>query len=306
MPLSPIPIVIGTTLAVIGSGYAFKKFIYDPHLAPLLEAFLQAHQITLPSQSHPPVAVRSSSYSPTSGTTSARDHGRRLTRRRRADVELEEWGRPSGRYTQPTIDEYSSSARPDPPLVDLDPPASSRHALLTPTRDDTVLFSYSPSGSFSPLPLSVHAAENPSLPPLSSFPPLPLAAESPNGERFPPPVSAFSPPDLTAQSPLADAPLPPSSTFSILSLPSSHSTSQWADVPRASDSSMPIRTETETTMSYEDAESYTPNSARTLSPDQQHVVQDLGLSYFLPSPNGRNVAPSVRSLESEWSEGEWE
>ncbi|KAL7419013.1 hypothetical protein Q5752_006698 [Cryptotrichosporon argae] len=42
MPLHPVPIIIGTTLAVIGSSYVFKKFIYDPHLGPWLEA-LRAH-----------------------------------------------------------------------------------------------------------------------------------------------------------------------------------------------------------------------------------------------------------------------
>ncbi|EIW71332.1 hypothetical protein TREMEDRAFT_60262 [Tremella mesenterica DSM 1558] len=44
MPLHPVPIILGGTLALIGSGYAFKKFVYDPHLAPLIEAFLASRQ----------------------------------------------------------------------------------------------------------------------------------------------------------------------------------------------------------------------------------------------------------------------
>ncbi|BEJ12947.1 hypothetical protein CspHIS471_0301210 [Cutaneotrichosporon sp. HIS471] len=37
----PIPIIIGTTIAVAATGYALKKFVYDPHLAPVIEAFIE-------------------------------------------------------------------------------------------------------------------------------------------------------------------------------------------------------------------------------------------------------------------------
>ncbi|RSH92092.1 hypothetical protein EHS25_008504 [Saitozyma podzolica] len=43
MPL-PVSIVIGTSIAVISSGYAFKKFVYDPHIAPHVEEWLATHR----------------------------------------------------------------------------------------------------------------------------------------------------------------------------------------------------------------------------------------------------------------------
>ncbi|WVF69943.1 hypothetical protein IAT40_004728 [Kwoniella sp. CBS 6097] len=46
--MAPVHIIVGTTLAtaavVIGTGYVFKKFIYDPHLSHHVEAFLATHQ----------------------------------------------------------------------------------------------------------------------------------------------------------------------------------------------------------------------------------------------------------------------
>ncbi|WVQ69171.1 uncharacterized protein L199_007387 [Kwoniella botswanensis] len=48
MPLSPVSVVVGTTIAtaivVIGTGYAFKKFVYDPHLSHHIEALISQHQ----------------------------------------------------------------------------------------------------------------------------------------------------------------------------------------------------------------------------------------------------------------------
>ncbi|OCF37400.1 hypothetical protein I316_00521 [Kwoniella heveanensis BCC8398] len=49
--MAPVHIIVGTTLAtaavVIGTGYVFKKFIYDPHLSHHVEAFLASHQHVL-------------------------------------------------------------------------------------------------------------------------------------------------------------------------------------------------------------------------------------------------------------------
>lgn len=38
MPIPTVPLVIGGVVLAIGSGAAFKKWIYDPHLGPTLEA----------------------------------------------------------------------------------------------------------------------------------------------------------------------------------------------------------------------------------------------------------------------------
>ncbi|WWD21429.1 hypothetical protein CI109_105914 [Kwoniella shandongensis] len=82
MPIHPAPIILGT-LAVIGSGYAFKKFIYDPHLAPLIEALLAQHSLSSPHRHNEadrqvPIPVPASS----SGSTTARQHHHTHLRRR--------------------------------------------------------------------------------------------------------------------------------------------------------------------------------------------------------------------------------
>ncbi|CAD6588882.1 MAG: hypothetical protein TREMPRED_005192, partial [Tremellales sp. Tagirdzhanova-0007] len=75
MPLHTVPIIIGTTLAIVGSSYVFKKFIYDPHLAPLLEALLAAHRQTIsPSPSSQRNAIPMTT--PSSGTSTARRDNR--------------------------------------------------------------------------------------------------------------------------------------------------------------------------------------------------------------------------------------
>ncbi|ODN82286.1 hypothetical protein L202_02566 [Cryptococcus amylolentus CBS 6039] len=38
--MGPGPIILGG-IAIVGTGYAFKKFVYDPHLAPLIEAAIE-------------------------------------------------------------------------------------------------------------------------------------------------------------------------------------------------------------------------------------------------------------------------
>jgi hypothetical protein len=38
MPIPTVPLVIGGVVLAIGSGAAFKKWVYDPHLGPTLEA----------------------------------------------------------------------------------------------------------------------------------------------------------------------------------------------------------------------------------------------------------------------------
>ncbi|KAK8847339.1 hypothetical protein IAR55_005196 [Kwoniella newhampshirensis] len=84
MPIHPAPIILGT-LAVIGSGYAFKKYIYDPHLAPLIEALLAQHAIASTDrhatpERQIPVPVPASSAS----TTSRQHHQTHLRRRSHA------------------------------------------------------------------------------------------------------------------------------------------------------------------------------------------------------------------------------
>ncbi|WWC86967.1 uncharacterized protein L201_001848 [Kwoniella dendrophila CBS 6074] len=89
MPLSPVSVAVGATLAtaivVIGTGYAFKKFVYDPHLSHHIEALIAQH-----NQHHPtdtsnrpiPVSVESERSSPVEATsTSFKDHYTSLRRR---------------------------------------------------------------------------------------------------------------------------------------------------------------------------------------------------------------------------------
>lgn len=80
MPIHLVPLVVGGTIAVLGTSYAFKKvsldplearilwetaahydqFVYDPHLAPLVDAFLATH--THDSRRlNDPVSVRTTS-----------------------------------------------------------------------------------------------------------------------------------------------------------------------------------------------------------------------------------------------------
>ncbi|ORX38873.1 hypothetical protein BD324DRAFT_617647 [Kockovaella imperatae] len=89
MPLHPVPIIIGTTLAVIGGGYAFKKFVYDPHLAPFIEAFLATHQTS--QRQAVPVPAQSRTAAATTASSSARkDRGSELRRRRTRSNESHE------------------------------------------------------------------------------------------------------------------------------------------------------------------------------------------------------------------------
>ncbi|WWC59338.1 uncharacterized protein I303_101890 [Kwoniella dejecticola CBS 10117] len=71
MPLSPVSVAVGTTIAtaivVIGTGYAFKKFVYDPHISHHIEALIAHHQHHhSQSQSHAPI--------PASGPRGDNDH----------------------------------------------------------------------------------------------------------------------------------------------------------------------------------------------------------------------------------------
>ncbi|OCF58891.1 hypothetical protein L486_03383 [Kwoniella mangroviensis CBS 10435] len=61
MPLSPVSVVVGTTIAtaivVIGTGYAFKKFVYDPHLSHHIEALISQHQHQQEQRQAIPISV---------------------------------------------------------------------------------------------------------------------------------------------------------------------------------------------------------------------------------------------------------
>ena len=99
MPLHPVPIIIGTTLALVGGGMAFKKvclmtfpslpshanaqFVYDPHLAPYIEAFIALHTPSRQVESRRAVPVSVETSSPAyARSTARRDRGVELRRRR--------------------------------------------------------------------------------------------------------------------------------------------------------------------------------------------------------------------------------
>lgn len=104
MPIG-VPLIICGSIALVGSGYAFKKvplpylifetkanrqLVYDQHLAHYIEAFIANHLPTSEPRLAAPVQSRSEHEERSTGSTSAWSKGVNRLRRRKASQEDEE------------------------------------------------------------------------------------------------------------------------------------------------------------------------------------------------------------------------
>ncbi|WVQ83384.1 hypothetical protein IAT38_005525 [Cryptococcus sp. DSM 104549] len=108
-PHAAAPFIMGTgpaiigAIALVGSGYAFKKFVYDPHLAPIVEAaWAERHEffraVRNRRETNEPIAVAVPAHPPSVGTSTSvksEDHANHLRKRTSAQrssgsLELEE------------------------------------------------------------------------------------------------------------------------------------------------------------------------------------------------------------------------
>lgn len=301
MPLHPVPIIIGGTLALIGSGIAFKKFVYDPHLAPLLEAYL-AQLVHHHRDTYEPVAVPVASAG--RSTARADHHPTTLRRRSRPSVSSQE----EYELRQPLLNDYAVRVPREQDSWDRVPAREPRvrkdsHALVDTSAVDQevrrVIFDY-----HTPRPLS--PAKPPPIP--ASLTPPPMASLA--GLQMAPDIHA--PPDqtpVTLQLPgQPEGHVPASTTFSFLSLSQASSPEvPFIGLPSLSQTLVPADLHSareedvislpETMSSYVDAESYSPSISRAASPSRlpREVMRGgevgpeaVGMSYVganVPSPH---------------------
>ncbi|ORY31038.1 hypothetical protein BCR39DRAFT_103586 [Naematelia encephala] len=323
MPLHSVPIIIGTTIALVGSGYAFKKFIYDPHLAPLLEALLAAHSGNAlptprhrrPSHSYESIPIRAQAVG---ATTARRDHQTNVRRRsagRREALDVHELREPliSGRSTHPVIEE-TAVLLDEHNAMEGSPRRGKTADLIDLSLEDAevreVVFNI-------PTPIESRAASPP-----------PLATSS---------IQLSTPESMSKVSPSQASrsihlpPEVPSTTFSFLSLSQASSPdtaghqmplspigrllSINADRSAWEDDVISIHT---STSGYEDAEAYSPISG-AMSPARLHAsprieaVQELGLRFVSPEDldgvAARRGALSVISMSDDegWgADSDWD
>ncbi|RXK37487.1 hypothetical protein M231_05208 [Tremella mesenterica] len=295
MPLHPVPIILGGTLALIGSGYAFKKFVYDPHLAPLIEAFLASRQPHKDHYEFIPIPIVSA------GTSTARqDHptSGHLRRRSRPVQEYELDPFPRFREDQGQVHEDQEQLHLgrvtdyelDGSFLPQSPPRSRRVSLRLEGKHSgqpfidlndepsQVIFDFSPSHVSSPTPItrpleSISPADtlvdDPAHVPLVDST---VIITSPNSPVTP--VIPVSPQDVEIQQPLSPTysffslSRSASATRSDVSIIDSHSSRQHQQEEpsihgssfTSEDDSMSDLLSVHSMSSYADAEAYTPDS----------------------------------------------
>ncbi|KAL1406244.1 hypothetical protein Q8F55_007938 [Vanrija albida] len=315
----PVPIIIGTAIAAVGSAYAFKKFVYDPHVAPFIDALIAAHRsnngyervpVPVAQVSHP---AGPPAYSGGRSTAVDVDGSPTLRRRRPAEVyELDE-----GAVLAAERVERVAFTRPDIPVTyavrqrsRVVTPLSSSVATITP--NELINMDYSAPVQHIPPP-----------PPAASVPlahPVPLRSalvpRYPDGPEpaLPPPYVASRPSSraTVVVSPFSSSAASPAVTPSQLSSGFSSPV-----VSAVGDDAEIVSLSGVSTTSYVDAEAYTPRSAlspstplsRTISPlplesTIELVVPDvtaMGMTFLADRPDSRVLAP--RSVSS-WGDDE--
>ncbi|WRT64847.1 uncharacterized protein IL334_001783 [Kwoniella shivajii] len=319
MPISPVSVVVGTTLAtaivVIGTGYAFKKFIYDPHISHHVEALIAQHNhFQDQAHSHSPESIPVEPIQPSLGSsTSYRDHHtslRRRTGRRSNEFELTDRPVEYGGASAYELDESRLS------LLGESPSKSGSVDRLIDIDDD--------GRTQSPQDQEIREV-------IFKLPPTPLRSGTATPASTNPFISMEDGDEPKSNNSHLD-PRTSSTSFSFLSLSQSSSPevihppldlataaqrlSIVEDVegtPTVPDDEMESIAGTNNTAEYEDAESYTPIS-RALSPAivspavRPHVVDDMGLSYvpLVPPTRGPMSVISVEGSEFSEVDGEWD
>ncbi|WWC67867.1 uncharacterized protein I206_101784 [Kwoniella pini CBS 10737] len=333
MPLSPVSVVVGTTLAtaivVIGTGYAFKKFVYDPHISHHIEALIAQHH---QAHSHPYAAIpipvsEEDSNVPVEGiSTSYRDHHTSLRRRninrsssgpRPHEYELQE--RPVEHFRENVEDEanYGGASK-----YELD---ESRLSLLGdhPTKSTELIDLDDNFRAESPQDREIQEV-------IFNLVPTPLRS----GSSTPSAQNPFSTPDENLEVSHLDIqrgrldPRTSSTSFSFLSLSQVSSPEQTPRFPFAhqdeegtstiaddNDTNDVISISDHGMTQYEDAESYTPisrsisrNSIPITSPraGDRDLVGEMGLSYVPVIPITRGAMSVISVDGSEMSESDWD
>lgn len=325
----PIPIIIGTTIAAVGSVYCFKKvsqghscaaklinkFVYDPHLAPLIEAFIAQQR----AQNYYPISSNPASHQPSSGRSSAFDSraDEKLRRRHAAEMyELDETRilkderdlppppyavrqrhtslRPvpprstvSGRKATPVVEKAMQQELAEMPdnkaLINLDSEVPPAAEVEKSGPEDSREQEEAPA--VEPLPLS----------------PNPLRDSGDASELYMPMPQAARP--VVPQILQDEALFSPSTVSSVLSSPQLLGTSEIDD-----DDVISLSGVSNNTASYVDAETYTPRtmspsefsfvSSRAISPQDQ-AFGALGLTQVLSQSSAGWDSETPRS-DSEW------
>ncbi|CAK9782701.1 hypothetical protein CC85DRAFT_285578 [Cutaneotrichosporon oleaginosum] len=246
-----IPIIIGTTIAVAATGYAFKKFVYDPHLAPVIEAFIEQQRELHNRRHRRAVPVPSQQEERVEGRSTAVASGHAYRRRPAEQYELDE----SMVETHRAPVSYTPRRRkPVPPLDEDAPFRHERNATPEPAPMSGASSAAPPDEA---VPLIVMDKDVP-----YTSPPVP-AMENPFADSESPSSAALSPTISSVHSLPSDSPAPSHST--LIEAPSSPDMSSDIDIVSVSG----------TNTSYIDAESYTPGS---LSPNATGSVASRGAS----------------------------
>ncbi|GMK57842.1 hypothetical protein CspeluHIS016_0406760 [Cutaneotrichosporon spelunceum] len=248
----PIPIIIGTTIAVAATGYALKKFVYDPHLAPVIEAFIE-QQRQLHRRRRPVAVATDRNEGWVEGRTTAVAGG---GLRKRNTGELYELDETMAQVDAPMS--MSSSPRRRKPVPPLD-----ESSKVSPNESSKA----GPVPAAQAVPLIAIEKDLPSLPP-----PLPSKenpfADSGSSDRSLPPTVSPMPSSAPSLSPTV-------SHMTLIDAPSSPNLSGMDELDIVSVSGN----------SYIDAESYTP---RTFSPhpgsSRASPMLESALSFSYPSP----------------------
>ncbi|WVW78535.1 hypothetical protein I302_100490 [Kwoniella bestiolae CBS 10118] len=324
MPLSPVSVVVGTTIAtaivVIGTGYAFKKFIYDPHLSHHIEALITHHQHH--TQTRIPIPVESESDVPFKGvSTSYKDHHTSLRRRHisshddQTSYELKERSLAEqetyGGASTFGLDESRLTLKSDR-LIDLELEGDHRSESPQEREIQEIIFSLTPtplrSTSSTPLQQSGHVTPETRNPFIS-----PEERSTPHAQADPRTSStSFSFLSLSQASSPEPVPRP-----TLIHQSRGDSEEEEGTPTLADDDEGEILSFSDITSNatYEDAESYTPISrslSRTSDSNANHsdpsngIVGDMGLSYIPISVPTTRGPMSVISVDESVGESDWD
>lgn len=216
-PTPPITLLLDPFVQNCDGADAHFQFVYDPHVAPYIEAFLAAH--TTPSRRHTPIPVPLHSTSTSARSSSRRDRTSELRQRRYStdEQELREPLLRSERYTEDAMTGDGKVER----SFELQEAERVEYPVIPPSTSKSSPFVQSAPPRHTPSPV-------PTQPPISA---LPVRKVSVNEERYREYARPSTPQENEIRQVFFD--LPPLPTTSIPAFTPSQSGPSRSSTPRS-------------------------------------------------------------------------